>query len=213
MKRKAVIFTQLENFKKSKYPDFLKDILIANGFDTASALKILDNSNIAKIENKVNNKIELLKDTIYVDETGNLIENLFKFLLGHESILLNLPIDVDAYSKSKKKSRQIPAIDKLKELFIERSKNFALKNKIQLTVSPDDLTNFTQTNSRAKCKVNCPICKKTKISCVFELSWKLANFNRHIKLCAEKAATTTQNQQIQRASAEAAQHLLHNVEA
>lgn len=91
MQRNELIVRDLEKFKKIKYPEFLKIILIETGFDTAAALQTIEKKLIGDIEKVVNEKTFLLKGTNYVTETGNLKNTPFKFMLGHESLILRLP--------------------------------------------------------------------------------------------------------------------------
>lgn len=198
MKRKAIIFSQLQSFKKSKYPEFLKNILIETAFDTAAALRTINQSTIEEIEKLVNQRTNLLKDTSYIDETGNLKKTPFKFMLGHESLLLRLPNDVDAYLSQKTKPIcEVPAIDDLKVSFVERIKKFAEKKNIALTLSSVNLSEFTHKENIVKCVANCPFCL-TKICCSYKSNWKICNYNKHISSCAEKAARP--NPQIERAT-------------
>lgn len=212
MKRKAIIFSQLQNFKKSKYPEFLKNILIETAFDTAAALRTINKSTIEEIEKIVNQRTNLLKDTSYIDETGNLIKTPFKFMLGHESLLLRLPNDVDAYLSRKTKSIcEIPTIDDLKVSFVERIKIFAERKNIALTLSSVlgsvNLSEFTHKENIVKCVANCPFCL-IKICCSYKSNWKICNYNKHILSCAEKAARL--NPQIERATPAVVLHELKN---
>lgn len=205
MKRKGIIFAQLQFFKKSKYPDFLKKILIETAFDTAAALRTIKKSIIEEIEIFVNQRTDLsdlLKDTSYIDETGNLKKTPFKFMLGHESLLLRLPNDVEEYlSKKEVRKSEIPAIEDIKLLLIEKINNFARDKNIELTLSSEDISKFTKSNNCVKCEANCPFCSR-KICCSFYSSWKLSNYNKHIISCAKKAArpNSRPNPQIERAT-------------
>lgn len=125
MKRIGLVFARIENFKKIKYPVFLKNILIETAFDTAAALKAIKQSTIENIEQFVSNRLDLLANTNYIDETGNLRKTPFKFLPGHEALILSLPNYVDDYLCKKKKD--IPAIEHLKLSLMEKIKEFAIK--------------------------------------------------------------------------------------
>lgn len=209
MKRKGIIFSRLQIFKKSKYPDFLKNILIETAFDTAAALRTIKKSTIDEIEKFVSERTDLLRDTSYIDETGNLKKTPFKFMLGHESLLLRLPNDVEEYlSTEKVPKKEILAIDDLKLLLIEKICKFSRNKNIQFTLSAEDLSKFSQINNCFKCEVNCPFCS-SKIGCTFNSSWKLSNYYKHIVACVQKAARP--NLQIERASPAAVLQELQNV--
>lgn len=87
------------------------------------------------IEASVNKNIDLLKDSVYdsvyLDENGILKKTPFKFLLGHEALLLGIPKDVEEYlsnKKQKKESKNLPPpIDQLKVSLIKKVTEFAEK--------------------------------------------------------------------------------------
>lgn len=104
MSRRTPIFSQLEKFTGSKYPAFLKKILINSGFDCESSLLLLNEEVIKNLESEVNLKKELLKNTVYDSKDGD-----FKFLIGHRQLLLNIPPTINARIekiKSRKKKNQ-----------------------------------------------------------------------------------------------------------
>lgn len=82
MKRRTPIFTSLEDFNGSKYPTFIKDILIATAFDSEATLGILTKNSVELIESIVNENKELLKDTRYVDNEGNFKISPINFCLA-----------------------------------------------------------------------------------------------------------------------------------
>lgn len=190
VKRKGIIFSHLQNFKKFKYPEFIKKILIEAAFDSPATLRTIEKSVVEKIETFVNNKTDLLKGTIYVDEAGNLKKTPFKFMPGHESLILGFPKDIDEYLSNKKLTKsEIPKIDDLKKLFIERVKTFAETKKLTFTLNSEDLSKFVRNNNRVKCEANCPFCQ-ARTSCTFDSSWKITNYYKHIVSCAKKVTTT-----------------------
>lgn len=189
MKRKAIIFGQLQNFKKSKYPEFIKTILIETAFDTAAALRTIKKSSIEEIEKFVEQKTDILKGTSYVDETGNLKEKPFNFLIGHESLILRLPTDVEEYLARKEAEKpELPSFEDSKELLKQKITNLARKNKITLTVNSEDMTNFTRKNNSIRCQAKCQLCP-VKIACFYYSSWKISNYRDHFVSCLRKKAT------------------------
>lgn len=102
---KGLIFTRLEKSNNSTYPKFLKNILIHTGFNSYAALSIIDKNSIESIETYIKDNFDeskiLLKDTLYLDSNGNLNKTPFKFLLGHRSLILNLPKDLNEYFSKK----------------------------------------------------------------------------------------------------------------
>lgn len=209
MKRTGIIFARIENFKKFKFPLFIKDILKETGFNTAAALKTIKESSIGKLERFVSNRLDLLRKTDYVNATGNLKQSPFRFLLGHEALILNLPNEVEDYLREKGKKKDIPAIEDLKLSFNERIKKFADKNK--LTISTDKII-ITHSNKQVKCFIKCPFCE-SKLSCTFDSSWKLSNYKKHILRCAKKIdrqPNPRPNLFIQRAEPNAALRALKN---
>lgn len=145
-----------------------------------------------QIENFVNKRTDLLIDSDYLDENGKLKASPFKFLLGHKSLILQLPVDVEEYLSLKKvKKSEIPAIKDLKDLLIQKINNFAETNKIEVRVKAEDFNNFTQNKNIIKCDAKCPFCLN-KISCSYYSCWKLSNFNKHLLSCKQKATKLNQ---------------------
>lgn len=196
MKRKGIIFARIENLKKFKFPVFIKNILIASAFDTAAALKTIKKESIADIEQFVSNRLDLLTKTEYIDQTGNLKTDSFKFLPGHEALILNLPKDTDDYLQEQNKVKELPSIDNLKLSLVERINNFAQKNNLKIAT---DKTVITHSKNQVKCALKCSICSRNFSISFLQSSWKLSNFQKHILLCAEKNKRP-QNILIQRAT-------------
>lgn len=195
MSRRGIIFGRIERFKKVKFPAFLKHILIESAFDSAAALKTIKKPTIGDIEQFVSKRLILLKKTVYIDETGNLKKNPFKFLPGHEALILNLPNDVDDYLREKNKEKGIPAIGDLKLSLVERINIFANQNKLKIAT---DRIIITHSNKQVKCFLKCPYCG-VQLSLPFDSSWKLSNYKKHI-LCCVKKIVQPPNLRIERAS-------------
>lgn len=164
MKRRGIIFARIENLKNFKFPIFLKNILIESAFDSAAALKTIKKESIAEIEQFVSTRLDLLKKTEYIDESGKLKSSPFKFLPGHAALISNLPDDTEDLLRAKNKEKDIPSIEILKSTFAEKIKQFEQKNKIRV---PTDRTIITLSNNQAKCFLKCPYCDK-KIRLLFD---------------------------------------------
>lgn len=80
MKRKGLILTHLESFKRVKFPIFIKNILIECAYDTVAALRTINNATILELEKFANKRLDLLKNTNYIDNTGKLKSDPLKFL-------------------------------------------------------------------------------------------------------------------------------------
>lgn len=195
MKRKGQFFLHLEEFNGSKYPTFIKNILKESAFDTEAALKTLENSSVTKIEGIVNENIKLVKDTVYVDNNGDLKKSPFKFLPGHEALILNIPLDLKKYIESKlAKKKTRPDIKDLKVSLKDKIKKYFENKKINLTIQPDDLTNFSVIDNRVRCLARCQICS-IKVPCLYiNSSWKNSNYCKHIVDCFNKKAQKNSNQ-------------------
>lgn len=90
MSGKGSVFVRLEKFIGSKYPSFIKDILLHSGFDCESALLLINEERIKKIELDVAAKPELLNNTVYEEKIRNSNDE-FQFLIGHRELILNIP--------------------------------------------------------------------------------------------------------------------------
>lgn len=196
MKQIAIIFSKLEKFFKIKYPIFIKNCLVETGYDTAAALKTIEKTSIGKLEKIISERPELVKDTIYVDESGNLKIYPFKFKIGHESLILSIPKDLNDFLSTKKieKSKQnISAEDDLKLALIERIAKYSEKKNKKITLEFEHLLNFSNHNNVVKCMVKCPFCEN-KFTCTFNTCWRASNFCKHIVTCAEKNAALAPTQ-------------------
>lgn len=197
MKRQGLIFSRLESFKKVKFPHFLKNILIQSAYDTTAALETLNKAKVLELEQFVSTRLYLLQDTVYLDETGNLKKSPFKFLLGHEALILQFPIDVREFL-TKKKVIPIPASDDLKLLIIKKIQDLFAENNLRITA---EVSAINRSNDKGECRVRCPY-GPSRLSCSFRTSWKVNNYTKHFKSCQKKSAqkNTQRNQAIQRSS-------------
>lgn len=196
MKRRRQIFSLLEEFTKSKYPKFIKQILIENAFDSEAALKTIEKSSVDKIEKIINENTDLVKDTVYVNNDGSLKKSPFKFLLGHEALILNIPLDLEKYLQSKsKKKNTTPDIINLKVLLEKKIKKYIESKGLDLTIQSDDFTSFSVSDNVVKCLARCPICS-IKVPCAYDSSWKNSNYCKHIVHCFDKKAKKKPDQNI-----------------
>lgn len=191
---KGLIFTRLEKSSESKYPNFIKDILIHTGYNSSATIKIIDKNAIETIEKYINDNFDdieiLLKDTLYLDSNGNLKKTPFKFLIGHISLILNLPKDLNQYFAKKveivtiKKTKEIPPTEELKKTFNVRVKEYTDKKKIKIDLNKISVVNFSSSNNRVKCLAQCPFCS-IKFVCYFDSCWRTSNFFKHIVSCSK----------------------------
>lgn len=199
MKRKGLILAHIESFKKVKFPIFIKNILIECAYDTAAALRTINNATILELEKFANKRLDLLKNTNYIDNTGKLKSDPFKFLPGHEAVILQLSVDIDEFL-TEKENKIIPEIDTLKKSITEKINNIVSKKNF--TINSAFVTGFTELNNKVKCFVKCPICSK-KFSCTFHKSWKLSNYKTHFNSCKKPPLNIPQNPTIHRATSAA----------
>lgn len=83
------VFERLEKFIGERFPESVIKILKATGYVTENILKLIDESQINKIEGFVRKNRGILKDTSYENR------NDFEFLPGHRVLLLNLPKEIE----------------------------------------------------------------------------------------------------------------------
>lgn len=192
MSRIGHIFTQIEKSNNCKYPDFIKKILIQTAFDSTAALRTLNKNSIGQIEQFIDEHIECLNETTYLDEIGQLKTKPFKFLPGHESLILNIPKEVNDHLAKKKQVKSarksdIPPVEDLKLLFAEQIKKYCAKKNIELASnSLDDFCEIFHANNRIKCLAKCWFCS-FKVSCIYDSCWRASNYYKHIVGCARKS--------------------------
>lgn len=187
-----MIFAQLEKFNKVKYPQFIKRILIENGFETAAALKILNKSSVEHLERIVSeNKDFFLKNTSYIDKDGQLKITPFKFKFGHETLLLNFPKDLSAYFEQKNNDKKLKIselnIEDIKISFVDKIVAYLSEKFIEGSVSPEYLSAFNKTTRNVKCLAKCLYCA-SQITCIFDSSWRISNYLKHIVACSQTTA-------------------------
>lgn len=206
MKRSRSIFTQLEKLNRSKYPKFIKTILIETAFNTPAALKAINEKSVEHIEKTVSNNLNLLNKTEYVNATGELKTKPFEFLIGHKALILNFPQEIKDLQSSneieKKNKIENLSENDLKALLVLKIINYITNKKITTikTLNPTEnltqfITNFEKNPDRVRVLVKCPFCVK-KIPCTFDTIWRISNFGTHILACSKK---TVKRPEIQRA--------------
>lgn len=185
------IFKRLENFNRSKYPEFIKTILQENAFDSYSALKTLNKENISIIEQSLNENLdnlkEKLKDSVYLNSEGNFKRTPFKFLVGHVSLLLNIPNVIDKISSKNKSTTDSTNTDPvhLKKLLEKNIINHAAKKNIVFHLNVNQLIGEISNNSAGtvyRCRVKCPFCER-KTLCTYSTCWKIGNYTKHYLSC------------------------------
>lgn len=104
--------------------------------------------------------MELLKDTSHVDEHGNLKSVPFKFLIGHRSLLLKIPKDLNDYLSEKSVEKVNTETDpaQLKVLLLERIQKYGSNRNLALAINIEDITNFSVESNRVRCSVKCQFC-------------------------------------------------------
>lgn len=84
-------------FLGNNFPDYLAEILIASGYETALAVQLLNPNNIKDLEVYVHENLRhLLRNTTYVKNSAE-----FHFPPGHRSLLLNLPDQIQKFQQAK----------------------------------------------------------------------------------------------------------------
>lgn len=189
-----------------RIPAIVIDILEANGFDHALAVKQINTENIELIEcNTTDNLGHILKDSIYEN-----ISN-FRFLPGHKVSILALPELVDKYNSQKQpKVNSVENIEEIEVLSEEKKYSLAktLIKKIEVyavKVNLDDI-NLPAENvssidtciNRAgavsyKCTVKCPACE-VKIPCLYNKNWQISNLENHLKVFHANKKSPNENQ-------------------
>lgn len=169
---------RIEDFTGIKYPKFLKDILVACGFENEASLEIINDKIIKDIENSISGSENLqikLKGTSYVKKDGALISHPFKFLIGHKLLLLKIPTIISEYKKKKNSFDS----DNWKETLLKKIENYIIKKKLQFTVTLNHIKSSSITQNRAKVQVKCVFCEK-EVPCTFNRNWSISNYMKHV---------------------------------
>lgn len=200
-----------EKFVNGKIPACIKKILSETGFDTDICLESINSESIKEIENHVNKRKDILKETVYENASSSAC---FEFLPGHKILLLSLPERIKQFKQEKERKKGTTVKSPLKsDLLLKK----AVVDKLKATVSsletpehvPLSITcvlDFVKENNTCKCKIKCPFCTK-KFSALYKQNyWSTSNFKRHWTLdhhfknanldansCASSNQTSNQN--------------------
>lgn len=211
----STVFDKIEKKINTEYPNFIKVILTETAFDSIASLRNLNLKSIQEIENFVNNKTDLLKNTNYVDEKGALKNFPFKFLIGHQTLLLNIPRDVDVFMNAKKTKKQNSPQDfdsvKLSVSLVEKIIKFGKNKNISFKFNFENIEDLLPENNRIRCVVKCPFCI-VKIPCFFDTCWRIPNYYKHIVECAKKTTSSRSTTEPRIERAESASQVFAEVE-
>lgn len=220
------VFKRIENFNGNKYPKYIKNILIHCGFENEISLGTINEESIEDIEKIINQNINLLRGTCYVNTNGTLISTPFRFLLGHRALILNIPKTIQDFTENKKKKKtgrdgdngEQLNIENLKESLLLRLENYKKKKNLKFSVTKEHLIKCTLNGNRAKIYVKCVYCD-INVPCTFDNAWSISNFTKHIVMhelahehtdIALDIASTSQSR-IQRAEKTASATVLNEV--
>lgn len=197
-KRCGVIWAKLEKTNKEKFPECLKFLLTATGFDSLLSLSQIDNETIRELEGYLNRNrkhFDSLQCCFAEEYRG---QATFEFLPGHKSILLGIPqriveMNTAQNNKTKRKpAEQTPTKNRkteaeAKSCLVQNLITFLEKNGVQLPFNPiadSNLRDFCSGSEEAeyvyKCNFSCPFCEKL-IPVRFKTFWTSSNVTVHLK--------------------------------
>lgn len=186
------LWNEFEKFLGRKYPQFIKDILEANGLDNSLSFDLINPELVDNLEKFVEDNKSFIQNTPYEDITSQ-----FRFLIGHRLLILDIPIKYREFVEYKNNQRLIQkeklsalkGTDKenasepseiIKHLLLNKLNEFTGKHQLNTEIGSDHIENFIIKNDDARCEVKCPYCDK-RIPCNYNSHWKTSNFYKHIK--------------------------------
>lgn len=200
-RRVTCIWEKLEKFNSEPYPECVKSILLAAGYNTRTALSQINKEKLEQIEAFVKSEhIEHLNtesmDGVF-HEYYNQLE-VFKFLPGHEAIILSIPGQIEKMlskkqsnrsqvKRQKKEAKQTRSDEELVANLLQNVKSYTEKigfdhAKELITIS--NITEFekgsAESNFIAKCRFICPFCAKT-FPVKYKEYWLSSNITTHLK--------------------------------
>lgn len=169
---------------KEKFPECIKVLLIAAGFDTAISLKQMSEPKIVEIEKFLNENKQFVQKfkCCHSDHYKQL--DIFTFLSGHRSIILTVPDKLNS-NKTMKKTR-IGSNEELKQNLIKNLMACSGKAGFQFPegiISESNIENFERViedNLVCKCQFICPFCPKS-FPLKFRKFWEPSNATKHLK--------------------------------
>lgn len=178
--RTTRVWNKIEKISVYKFPKFLKNILISEGFDSEFALINTSEDDIKKIEERVQQKPHSLKHSKYENNSTP-----FQFDLGDKVAILSIPKYLKELKQNEieKKGNKNPVNEKkfdvedVKKELTEKLKRY-FDNK-RIGVADCKITSCVLKDKTIRCCVHCSICD-TKFSCTKKSHWKISNLTKHI---------------------------------
>lgn len=184
----------LEKFIGERFPDCIKSILIASGYETMTSLSRINASEILAIEEYINQNRNILKDLHCCSNEIYKNQEKFHFLPGHRAVISTIPSQIDAMKDRKMKriseAKKPPpptvismSEKELKSSLVTKFVRFIAKNGFDLQdglLTESNIIEFNRGENDVMCRFSCPFCVKV-ISLRYFKYWQTSNVTSHLK--------------------------------
>lgn len=180
----------LEKFNKEKYPPCVKHLLVESGFNTLMALEKIGDAELAKIEEHINMRPELLNDLQCCYSNIYRSQNVFQFLPGHKSMILSMKNQIQQLKEyreknSPRRAKQARSADELKGALLKSLQDFLGKHKQRKDlITERNIIDFEEqvkgSRKTYRCVFACFLCKK-KVPIMYNTFWMHSNATKHIR--------------------------------
>lgn len=167
---------------KEKFPECIKYLLIAAGYETSMSLKQMNEIKIVEIEKFLTENKQIIQKMKCCYSAYYKQLDTFAFLPGHRSTILAIPDKLNS-----KKPVNIRSNDELKKVLIDGLMACSGKAGCKFpegTISEFNIQDFQRVNEDdlvCKCRFTCPFCTKS-FSLKFTTCWTTSNATKHLKL-------------------------------
>lgn len=185
----------LERFNGERFPNCVKSILIASGYETITSLTRINSFEIQAIEEYVKQNCDILKDFQCCANEIYKNQETFRFLPGHRAIIMSIPSQIDSMKQEKAKrseAKKTPQTksqpnsmsdNELKSSLVTKCVEYIAKNGVILQeglLTDSNIIDFERIDDYVKCRFSCPFCDKV-ISVNYIKYWKSSNVTTHLK--------------------------------
>lgn len=194
MKLKSKAWLDLEIFNGEKYPQCIKNLLIASGYSKLMSLAEIDEEKLRKIEDHVNGHMDLVKSLICCHSKDYKNQTNFEFLPGHKATILGIKDKITQMKATgaftlKANNRSIQpkyrSEIEVKTALVQSLDVFATSQGLPGGIITErNIVNFTSISENGKdvykCGFSCVFCSKV-IKVVYRSYWMKSNVTKHIK--------------------------------
>lgn len=181
------MWEELEELNNESFPNCIKSLLTHAGYSSMMSLETFDEMKIKRAEDFLNKNKQFMGELDCCHSQYYKELEVFEFIPGHKSIILELPKQIKELRKFKQ-TKTTALGEQLKKNLIEKMMEYLQENSpkgneyVEGTISEANIQDFhphTKGNAKWKCFFSCPFCPK-KYSVLYTKTWEASNATRHL---------------------------------